>query len=59
MISILVFSGILFALMMWQLASMIQGALGRGQLSDIAAASIVPNIVAWVGLRAVLGLYSG
>ena len=58
-ISILVFSDILLALMMWQVASVIQGAVGRGQLSDIAAASIVPNIVAWVGLRAVLGLYPG
>jgi hypothetical protein len=58
-ISLLVFSDILVALMMWQVASVIQGAVGRWQLSGIAAASIVPSIVVWVGLRAVLGLYPG
>ncbi len=58
-ISALVFTDILVALMVWQVASVIQGALGRGQLSEVAAASIVPNVVAWVGLRAVLGLYPG
>ena len=58
-VSTLVLSDILLALMTWQAASVLQGALGHGQVSAIASASIVPNVVAWVGLRAVLGLYPG
>ena len=47
------------ALAMWQAAFVLQAVLGHGQLSAIAIASIVPNIVAWIGLRAALGLYPG
>ncbi len=50
---------ILLALAMWQAAFVLQGILGHGQLSAIAVASIVPNVVAWIGLRAALGLYPG
>ena len=56
---ILVFSDILLAFAVWPVAVVFQDALGRGQLTGIAAASIVPNAVAWVGLRAALGLYPG
>lgn len=52
-------SDILLALAMWLTALALQGVLGRGSLSEIALASVVPNVVAWVGLRAVLGLYPG
>ena len=58
-VSILISSDVLLALAMWQVASVLQGAFGRGQLTEIAAASLVPNFVAWVGVRAVLGLYPG
>jgi Undecaprenyl-phosphate galactose phosphotransferase WbaP len=52
-------SDILLGLAMWLAALVLQGALGHGSLSEIAVASVVPNVVAWVGLRAVLGLYPG
>jgi Undecaprenyl-phosphate galactose phosphotransferase WbaP len=50
----------LLALAMWGAAAVLQGLIGQeAPLSGIAVASIVPNIVAWVGLRAVVGLYPG
>ena len=49
----------LLALAMWQAAFVLQGIWGHGQLSAIAIASIIPNVVAWLGLRAALGLYPG
>jgi Undecaprenyl-phosphate galactose phosphotransferase WbaP len=58
-VSILLLSEILLALIIWQAALVLQGALGHGQLSEIATFSMTPNIVAWVGLRAALGLYPG
>ena len=58
-VSIFVLSDVVLALLTWEVASGVQDALGHGTLSGIAAASVVPNIVAWVGLRAVLGLYPG
>ena len=55
----LVLSDVLLAFAMWQAAFMLQAVVGRGAVSAIAIASIVPNVVAWVGLRAALGLYPG
>ena len=55
----LLLSDVLLALAMWLTAFVLQGALGHGSPSGIALASVVPNVVAWVGLRAVLGLYPG
>ena len=49
----------LLALAMWQAAFVLQGIVGDGPLSAVALASIVPNVVAWLGLRAALGLYPG
>ena len=49
----------LLALAMWQAAFVLQAILGDGSLSTIAIASIVPNVVAWLGLRAALGVYPG
>ena len=50
---------ILLALAMWVAALALQGILGHGPPSTIAIAGIVPNVVAWLGLRAALGLYPG
>jgi Undecaprenyl-phosphate galactose phosphotransferase WbaP len=58
-ICIMVLSDFLVGLMMWQVASVVQGVLGRWQVSGLATASIVPNIMTWIGLRGVLGLYPG
>jgi Undecaprenyl-phosphate galactose phosphotransferase WbaP len=55
----LVSSDVLLAFAMWQAAFMLQTVVGRGTLSAIAIASIVPNVVAWIGLRGALGLYPG
>ena len=55
----LILSDVALALAMWQAAMVLRDLLGHGQLSQIASVSIVPNIVAWIGLRAVLGLYPG
>ena len=56
---ILILLDILLALAVWQAAFALQAVLGRGPLSAIAIASIVPNVVAWIGVRAALGLYPG
>jgi len=56
---LLVFSDVLLALAVWQTAFALQGILGNGPLSRIALASMAPNVVVWVGLRASLGLYPG
>jgi Undecaprenyl-phosphate galactose phosphotransferase WbaP len=55
----LVSSDILLALLIWGVASLLQGVWGRGALSEITIASVVPVIAVWVGLRALLGLYPG
>jgi Undecaprenyl-phosphate galactose phosphotransferase WbaP len=56
---VLVSFDILLALALWQAAFMVQGVWGQYPLSWIALASMVPNVVVWVGLRAALGLYPG
>jgi hypothetical protein len=56
---VLVASDVLLALAMWGMAFVLQGVLGRWPLSAIAMASIVPNIIVWVWMRAALGLYPG
>jgi Undecaprenyl-phosphate galactose phosphotransferase WbaP len=52
-------SDILLALTLWQPALVVQAVLGRGPLSGISLASMVPIMVVWVGVRAVFGLYPG
>jgi Undecaprenyl-phosphate galactose phosphotransferase WbaP len=56
---VLICSDVLLALTLWQGASMLQGVWGHGDLSRFALAAIMPNLVVWVGLRFVLGLYPG
>ena len=57
-IAALVGSDILLALVMWQLAFMVQTAFGRFPLAEIPIVSIVPPLVLWLGWRAYFGLYS-
>jgi hypothetical protein len=47
------------ALLVWYIASALQGAFGRVALSEVSAAGSVANVGLWVGLRALLGLYPG
>ena len=52
-------SDVLLAFSMWGAAFVLQGVLGHWPLSAIAVASIVPNVIVWVCMRAALGLYPG
>jgi Undecaprenyl-phosphate galactose phosphotransferase WbaP len=55
----LILSDVLLALLIWELASVLQGIWGRGALTEITIVTLVPVIAVWVGLRALLGLYPG
>src|SRR5215210_7187093 len=56
---VLILSDILFALVVWQAALLVQKALGQGSLSEVAIASTLPYVAVWIGLRASFGLYPG
>lgn len=55
----LIFSDTLLALLVWGVASAVQKVWGHGPLSEVAVAGIATNVVMWVGVRAVFGLYPG
>lgn len=55
----LVFSDVVLALLSWEAAFVLQSVWGRGPLSEITVASVLPSVAVWVGLRALLGLYPG
>ena len=55
----LVLSDVLLAVLVWGAAFVLQGEWGRGTLSEATVAAVVPGVVAWVGIRALLGLYPG
>jgi Undecaprenyl-phosphate galactose phosphotransferase WbaP len=56
---VLISSDVLLALALWQVACLLQGLWGHGALTSFALASMVPNVIVWVGLRFLLGLYPG
>lgn len=55
----MLFSDVVLSLLVWGMAYGIQSLWGQGQLSDIAFVSVLPSVVVWVCLRALLGLYPG
>src|SRR5215213_6173764 len=55
----LVLSDVVLALVVWGVAYVGQGIWGRGELTGVAIAAIVPSVMVWIGLRALLGLYPG
>jgi Undecaprenyl-phosphate galactose phosphotransferase WbaP len=55
----LVLSDVLLALVVWGVAYVGQGIWGHGELTGVAVAIIVPSVMVWIGLRALLGLYPG
>jgi hypothetical protein len=55
----LVFSDILVAVLICSVAYALQSVWGQGTLSEVASAATVPSIAVWIGLRALLGLYPG
>ncbi|MBA3425518.1 MAG: undecaprenyl-phosphate galactose phosphotransferase WbaP [Rubrobacter sp.] len=58
-ILLLILSDVLLAALVWQGASVVQSIWGRTEISGVAAFSILPNIMIWIGLRALMGLYPG
>jgi Undecaprenyl-phosphate galactose phosphotransferase WbaP len=56
---VLILADTIFALFIWGLAYAIQDIWGRGPLSGVAVGSVVPAIIVWVALRALLGMYPG
>jgi len=55
----LVLADIVLACLVWLVASILQDAWGRWELSGIAIVGNVSNVFVWFGLRALLGLYPG
>src|SRR5688572_6660738 len=55
----LVLSDALLALAIWQATFLLRYPLGLGAPSAATMVSVVPTTMAWVGLRAALGLYPG
>ena len=55
----LALSDVLLAFLIWGVAYVLQSIWGRGPLTEIAAAAVIPTVAVWVGLRALLGLYPG
>jgi Undecaprenyl-phosphate galactose phosphotransferase WbaP len=56
---VLIFSEAVLALLVWCLASVLQGVWGQGALSAMSVATLAPVTVGWVAIRALLGLYPG
>lgn len=55
----LMFSDVVLALVVWEVACIAHILWAPGYLSGIAVASIVPVAMVWIGLRASQGLYPG
>ena len=55
----LVLSDVFLALVVWGMAYAGQSIWGRGALSEVAVAAILPSVMVWIGLRGLLGLYPG
>jgi Undecaprenyl-phosphate galactose phosphotransferase WbaP len=55
----LIFSDVVLAFLIWEIACLVQIWRLPGALSGIAVVSIVPITLVWVGLRATQGLYPG
>jgi Undecaprenyl-phosphate galactose phosphotransferase WbaP len=55
----LVLADVFLALVVWGAAAFGKSIWGPGELSEVAVAAIVPSVVVWVVLRALLGLYPG
>lgn len=55
----LIMIDVLLALFIWGMASVVQGVLGGGELSETTIVTMAPLMAVWIGLRALLGLYPG
>lgn len=59
LLGVLVISDLALAGALWGVAYLTQLLWGSGDLTGIAASTVPPIILAWIGLRAILGLYPG
>jgi Undecaprenyl-phosphate galactose phosphotransferase WbaP len=59
MVGTLVLSDVFLAFVVWGVAWLGQDIWGHGELSEVAVAAIVPSVMVWIGLSALLGLYPG
>jgi len=57
--SALIISDALLAFLTWYMAYLVQSTWGRGELTQASIVSAAANVVLWIGLRAVMGLYPG
>ncbi len=55
----LIFSDVLFALVVWGGTTILYNVWGREPLSAATVTGFLPSVAVWVGLRALLGLYPG
>jgi len=55
----LIASDVVLGLLVWGAALLIGSAWGHGPLTNVAFVGIVANVVVWLGIRALLGLYPG
>src|SRR5215210_4086265 len=59
-VTLLIFSDVLIAILVLEVAALLHGIWGRGGgLSTTAMITTVPAIAVWVGLRALMELYPG
>lgn len=56
---VLIASDLAFGLLVWGAALLVQSVWGHGSLSNVAFVGIATNVVIWLGIRALLGLYPG
>lgn len=56
---LLVLADALLALSVWEAAVLLQSVWGQGALSGVTGTVVVSNVVVWLGLRWLLGLYPG
>ena len=55
----LVLSDVVLATAVWEMIFAVQQVFGHGRLSIVSVVGFFPFVVAWVGLRALSGLYPG
>lgn len=55
----LILVDVALAFSIYWLVYLVQELLSRGPLTEVAVATIMPSVAAWIGMRALLGLYPG
>ncbi len=55
----LMLSDAVLAILVWELAALLRGLFGGGNLSEVTIATVASNLGVWIGLRWLMGLYPG